>query len=83
MTPRDLPSAVLQHLEERELSALLRQANEAVAYMDDKWVMRYCNDVYLANVGLPRERVIGHTPSEYQPNFHRSTARHASPNRRP
>lgn len=72
MTPRDLPSAVLRHLEGSELSALLRQANEAVAYMDDKWVMRYCNDVYLSNVGLPRERVIGHTPSEYLPNFHRS-----------
>ena len=72
MTPGDLPSAVLQRLENHELTALLRQANEAVAYMDDKWVMRYCNDVYLSNVGLPRDRVIGHTPFEYLPNFHRS-----------
>ena len=72
MTLSDLPTAVLQQLGDPTLAALLRQANEAVAYMDDEWVMRYCNDVYLSNVGLARDCVIGHTPFEYQPGFPRS-----------
>lgn len=57
---------------EKGLSSLLLEANEAVAYMDADWVMRYCNDVYLSNVGLARECVIGHRPSAYIANFERS-----------
>ncbi|MEO5733810.1 MAG: EAL domain-containing protein [Rubrivivax sp.] len=55
-----------------DLPALLAQAGEAVVYVDRNWVVRYCNDVYLANLGMTRQDVIGRTPFEYQPLFNRS-----------
>lgn len=54
------------------LSSLLLQSRELVVYVDYNWVIRYCNDVYLASVGMKREDVIGKTPFEFQPNFRRS-----------
>jgi len=64
--------AFLGPLETIDLTALLRQAGEAVIYVDRDWVVRYCNDVYLANLGMTRAQVIGRTPFEYQPLFERS-----------
>lgn len=55
-----------------DLAALLTDAGEAMVYVDNDWVVRYCNDVYLANLGMTRTEVIGRTPFEYQPLFKRS-----------
>ena len=59
-------------LEEIDLTTLLAQAGEAVVYVDRDWVVRYCNDVYLANIDMARHEVIGRTPFEFQPLFKRS-----------
>jgi diguanylate cyclase (GGDEF)-like protein len=55
-----------------DLDHLLRQAGEAIVYVDDDWTVRYCNSVYLSNLGLSRTEVIGKTPFDYFPNFKRS-----------
>jgi diguanylate cyclase (GGDEF)-like protein len=55
-----------------DLASLLGQAGEAIALMDEAWVVRYCNDVYLRNTGLPASEVIGRTPFDYVPQFARS-----------
>ena len=55
-----------------DLSSLMSQVGEAIAYADSNWIVRYCNDVYLANVGLPMHEVLGKTPFEYLPAFTRS-----------
>jgi diguanylate cyclase len=59
-------------LEGLDLDHLLRQAGEAIVYVDDDWTVRYCNAIYLSNLGLSRGEVIGKTPFEYFPNFKRS-----------
>ena len=59
-------------LEGLDLDHLLRQAGEAIVYVDDDWTVRYCNSIYLSNLGLSRSEVIGKTPFEYFPNFKRS-----------
>ncbi|HVQ04748.1 MAG TPA: EAL domain-containing protein [Burkholderiaceae bacterium] len=59
-------------LEGLDLDHLLRQAGEAIVYVDDDWTVRYCNSIYLSNLGLSRGEVIGKTPFEYFPNFKRS-----------
>jgi diguanylate cyclase (GGDEF)-like protein len=59
-------------LEAIDLTALLAEAGEAVVYVDHDWVVRYCNEVYLTNLGMGRTEVIGRTPFEYQPLFKRS-----------
>lgn len=55
-----------------ELTQLLSQAREAVVHVDSDWIVKYCNEVYLQDIGLSRERVIGRTPFDYQPSFGRS-----------
>lgn len=55
-----------------DLPGLLSRAGEAVAFVDGQWIVRYCNDVYLANVGKTSHEVLGHTPFEYIPSFERS-----------
>jgi diguanylate cyclase (GGDEF)-like protein len=55
-----------------DLASLLGSAGEAVAYMDNNWVVHYCNDVYLDNVALTATDVVGKTPFDYIPNFKRS-----------
>jgi diguanylate cyclase len=69
---RDDLGPLLGPLEGIELSSLLQQAGEAVVYVDSQWVVRYCNEVYLANLGMSHAEVIGRTPFEYQPLFDRS-----------
>jgi diguanylate cyclase (GGDEF)-like protein/PAS domain S-box-containing protein len=69
---RDLPSGPNNPLDAIELTQLLSQAREAVVYVDSDWIVRYCNDVYLENVGLSLDRVVGRTPSEFVPSFRRS-----------
>lgn len=51
---------------------LLEMVGEMVIYIDEKWVARYCNDVYQAYVGLPRDQILGRTPFQYIPGFERS-----------
>jgi diguanylate cyclase (GGDEF)-like protein len=41
-------------------------------YVDANWVCQYCNDVYLTNVGLSRQEVIGRTPFQFLRGFRRS-----------
>jgi diguanylate cyclase len=55
-----------------DLDHLLRQAGEAIVYVDHNWTVRYCNSIYLSNLGLSRAEVFGKTPFEYIPNFKRS-----------
>jgi diguanylate cyclase len=69
---RDDMDAMLVQLEGVELAALLKQAGEAVVFVDNQWIVRYCNDVYLSNLGMTRAEVIGRTPFDYQPLFDRS-----------
>jgi diguanylate cyclase (GGDEF)-like protein/PAS domain S-box-containing protein len=59
-------------LEGVDLDHLLTQAGEAIVYVDANWTVRYCNSVYLSNLGLSRKEVLGKTPFEYFPNFKRS-----------
>jgi diguanylate cyclase (GGDEF)-like protein/PAS domain S-box-containing protein len=59
-------------LEGVDLDHLLMQAGEAIVYVDSNWTVRYCNSVYLSNLGLSRREVLGKTPFEYFPNFKRS-----------
>lgn len=54
------------------LAELVSEAREAVVQIDHDWTVRYCNDVYLANIQLERDQVIGRTPFDYQPSFSRS-----------
>jgi diguanylate cyclase len=69
---RDLPDSLLASIAGASLEHWLVEAREAVAYVDDAWIVRYCNDVYLANVGLARDQVLGRTPFDYEPAFRRS-----------
>jgi diguanylate cyclase (GGDEF)-like protein len=69
---RDLPSTVLPPVAPDDLAALLQLAGEAVIFVDHQWVVRYCNEVYLSNLGMTRDQVIGRTPFDYQPLFERS-----------
>jgi diguanylate cyclase (GGDEF)-like protein/PAS domain S-box-containing protein len=55
-----------------DLDYLLTQAGEAIVYVDANWTVRFCNSVYLSNLGLSRKEVLGKTPFEYFPNFKRS-----------
>jgi diguanylate cyclase len=59
-------------LEGVDLDQLLMQAGEAIVFVDSNWTVRYCNSVYLSNLGLSRREVLGKTPFEYFPNFKRS-----------
>jgi diguanylate cyclase (GGDEF)-like protein/PAS domain S-box-containing protein len=59
-------------LEGVDLDHLLMHAGEAIVYVDSNWTVRYCNSVYLSNLGLSRREVLGKTPFEYFPNFKRS-----------
>jgi diguanylate cyclase (GGDEF)-like protein/PAS domain S-box-containing protein len=59
-------------LETVDLDQLVAQAGEAIVYVDSNWTVRYCNTVYLSNLGLTRREVLGKTPFEYFPNFKRS-----------
>jgi diguanylate cyclase len=69
---RDLPDSLLAAIDGASLDHWLAQAREAVAYVDSAWIVRYCNDVYLSNLGLSREQVVGRTPFDYEPAFGRS-----------
>jgi len=68
----DLPDSTAPRIAELDLAYLLGQVSEAVVYVDRDFVVRYCNDVYLNNLGLTAAEVIGKTPFEYLPLFRRS-----------
>lgn len=57
---------------DQALSHLLGQVQEAVVFVDQDFVVRYCNDVYLRNLKLRQCDVIGKTPFEYLNSFRRS-----------
>lgn len=59
-------------MNEIDLSHLLNEAGEAVVYVDEHWVVQFCNEVYLQNLGMRRGEVIGKRPMDYQPLFQRS-----------
>ena len=69
---RDDLTSVFGGLDSIDLNYLMQQAGEAIVFVDAGWTVRFCNQVYLANVGLPKHEVIGRTPFEYLPNFKRS-----------
>jgi diguanylate cyclase (GGDEF)-like protein len=54
------------------LAELMHEVREAIVHVDENWVVDYCNDIYLENLGLPRDQVMGRTPFDYQPSFSRS-----------
>ena len=64
--------AVLDAVRESDLNSVLNDIGEAIAFVDATWVVRFCNDVYLRDVGLPRSQVIGRTPFDFLPAFGRS-----------
>ena len=63
---------VLDGQRDAQLTELMATAGEAIVHIDSKWVVRYCNEPYLASIGLPREEVMNRTPFDYSPNFGRS-----------
>ncbi|MEK8053127.1 EAL domain-containing protein [Ideonella sp. DXS22W] len=63
---------MLESVDAMALDHLIGQAGEAVIHVDDQWIVRFCNRVYLENIGLQRHEVLGRTPFEYQPGFERS-----------
>jgi diguanylate cyclase len=65
-------SILIDTVNATDLASLLAEAGEAVAYVDQNWVLQFCNEVYLGNVGLTRADVIGKTPFEFVPSFKRS-----------
>ena len=65
-------STLINAVEAIDLAELLAEAGEAVTYVDQNWTVQFCNDVYLANVGLERTQVIGFTPFQFMPTFKRS-----------
>ncbi len=65
-------TSLIDLVETKDLSALLSEAGESVAYLDINWVVQYCNDVYLSRAGLSRSEVVGKTPFEFLPTFNRS-----------
>jgi diguanylate cyclase (GGDEF)-like protein len=69
---RDVVESLFGPLEGLDLDHLLMQVGEAIVYVDSNWVVRYCNPVYLSNLGLSRAEVLDKTPFEYFPNFKRS-----------
>src|SRR6185436_7665871 len=69
---RDVVESLFGPLEGLDLDHLLMQAGEAIVYVDSDWTVRYCNSIYLSNLGLSRSEVVGKTPFEYFPNFKRS-----------
>ena len=69
---RDVVESLFGPLEGLDLDHLLMQAGEAIVYVDSDWTVRYCNSIYLSNLGLSRSEVVGRTPFEYFPNFKRS-----------
>ena len=69
---RDVVESLFGPLEGLDLDHLLMQAGEAIVYVDSNWVVRYCNPIYLSNLGLSRAEVLDKTPFEYFPNFKRS-----------
>jgi len=69
---RDVVESLFGPLEGLDLDHLLMQAGEAIVYVDSNWVVRYCNPIYLSNLGLSRADVLDKTPFEYFPNFKRS-----------
>jgi diguanylate cyclase (GGDEF)-like protein len=74
LDPKDAAGLIPAHDETgpAQLSRLMSEVREAVVCVDHDWVVRYCNDVYLEDIGLPRDQVEGRTPFEYQPSFARS-----------
>ena len=69
---RDLPDGAVDASDATDLTALLHGACEAVVYVDEHWIVGYCNDVYLQSVGRTRAEVVGRTPFEYIDDFRRS-----------
>jgi len=69
---RDVIEPLISSIEGLDLDHLLAQAGEAIVHVDANWVVRYCNSVYLSNLGMARSEVIGKTPFDYVPNFKRS-----------
>ena len=65
-------ASLVETADAHDLVSLLAAAGEAVVFVDQNWTVQFCNDVYLNNVGLLREQVIGRTPFEFQPLFKRS-----------
>lgn len=69
------PSTQMQQIDFNDINILgnlISLSGEAVAFSDYNWVVRYCNDVYLKNIGLTRDDVIGKTPFEFIKGFERS-----------
>src|SRR5262252_3886513 len=69
---RDFVESLISSLEGLDVDHLLAQAGEAIVYVDANWVVRYCNSVYLSNLGMSQADVLGKTPFDYFPNFKRS-----------
>lgn len=71
MYPR-ADTSIVDAVVDGDLTSVLEEIGEAVAFVDATWTVRFCNNVYLRGVGLPRSEVIGRTPFDYFPSFKRS-----------
>jgi diguanylate cyclase (GGDEF)-like protein len=56
----------------------LEEVHEAILEFDEDYVVRFCNDIYLASIGRRRDEVIGKNVSEYFPEFRQSVFFEAS-----
>jgi len=51
---------------------VLQEVGEAIVDFDEAYVVRFCNDTYLATIARTREEVIGKSIFEYFPGFRES-----------
>jgi len=65
-------SQLVESVDAFDLLSLMSQVGEAVVLVDSNWVVKFCNDVYLKNLGKTRQDVIGRTPFDFVPAFNRS-----------
>lgn len=65
-------SQLVESVDAFDLLSLMSQVGEAVVLVDSHWVVKFCNDVYLKNLGKARQEVIGRTPFDFVPAFNRS-----------
>lgn len=54
------------------VARVLEAVHEEIVDCDDDFVIRFCNDAYLASIGRSRDEVIGKSIFEYFPDFRES-----------
>jgi len=54
------------------IARVLDEVHEEIVDFDDNFVIRFCNDAYLASIGRSRDEIIGRSILDYYPDFRES-----------